>query len=435
MARGQGDRAAHPPRRALRADRRPGEARRRVAVARPGRSRRTPAHARRADLHGRAAVYERGRAGGPLRRGSAHAGRGQRPPCRRKARARRLAQGHRSRRAGAWPISSPRRERSGGGARPSRGIPLAAHLRARRRADRLVGHAVLHDRRARRARCAATPASASSWLFGSFTAGLFVSGVVSPAIGREIDARGRPTRAGGGIGARRARLRGAGHCARSDARCSPAGCWRAWRWRRACTIPRSRRCTRSRAHRIAAPSRRSRCSAGFASTVFWPLSQFLLDTDRLAPDVRGLCGTASRRCACRFTCVSVPAGRAPGTARADDATPRRAPRIGGRVRVARDRALARGLHRFRGRRAPRRLADRHRHVGARRGAGRLADRPDAGGRTRDGVRVQPPRARAWRWAHSLSRCWRRARRAHAGARRVDRRARVRDCSTAGPTAS
>jgi MFS family permease len=28
------------------------------------------------------------------------------------------------------------------------------------------------------------------WLFGSFTAGLFLSGIVSPYVGREIDARG-----------------------------------------------------------------------------------------------------------------------------------------------------------------------------------------------------------------------------------------------------
>ena len=66
-------------------------------------------------------------------------------------------------------------------------------------------------------------------------------------------------------------------------------------------------------HGISGPSYRKAVTAltlfgGFASTVFWPLSQFLLDTVRLARDVRHLRGAESRRRACRCTCGCCRAG-------------------------------------------------------------------------------------------------------------------------------
>ena len=115
------------------------------------------------------------------------------------------------------------------------------------------------------------------WLFGSFTAGLFVSGLVSPIVGRQIDGHGgrRVLVAGS--------LLGALACI---ALAMAQGPWTlATGWLLAGVAMAA--CLYDPAfatlHQIAGVSYRRAVTAvtlfgGFASTVFWPLSQFLLDT-------------------------------------------------------------------------------------------------------------------------------------------------------------
>jgi len=114
-------------------------------------------------------------------------------------------------------------------------------------------------------------------LFGSFTAGLFVSGLAAPAVGRRIDARGgRGVLAFGSITA-------------SVACAVLAGATHAWHmtigWLLAGVAMAA--CLYDPAfatlHGSAGPSYRRAVTVltlfgGFASTVFWPLSQYLLDT-------------------------------------------------------------------------------------------------------------------------------------------------------------
>ena len=114
-------------------------------------------------------------------------------------------------------------------------------------------------------------------LFGSFTCGLFASGVVSPWIGRRIDTRGgRGVLAGGS-------LLGALACltlaAASDALTMFAGWLLAGVAMAACLYDPAF----ATLHRVSGAAYRRAVTAltlfgGFASTVFWPLSQYLLDT-------------------------------------------------------------------------------------------------------------------------------------------------------------
>jgi predicted MFS family arabinose efflux permease len=114
-------------------------------------------------------------------------------------------------------------------------------------------------------------------LFGSFTAGLFVSGLVSPFVGRQIDWHGgRRMLAGGSIV-------GAVACTVLATAQGPitmlAGWLLAGLAMAACLYDPAF----ATLHRIAGARYRRAVTAltlfgGFASTVFWPLSQFLLDT-------------------------------------------------------------------------------------------------------------------------------------------------------------
>jgi predicted MFS family arabinose efflux permease len=113
-------------------------------------------------------------------------------------------------------------------------------------------------------------------LFGSFTCGLFASGIVSPWIGRRIDAHGgRGVLAGGSV-------LGALACAAlalaPNALVMFAGWLTAGIAMAACLYDPAF----ATLHRVAGASYRRVVTAltlfgGFASTVFWPLSQYLLD--------------------------------------------------------------------------------------------------------------------------------------------------------------
>ena len=114
-------------------------------------------------------------------------------------------------------------------------------------------------------------------LFGSFTCGLFASGVVSPWIGRRIDAHGgRGVLAGGS-------LLGAIACATLAFANSPAVMFLGWLAAGVAMAACLYDPAFATLHRISGASYRRAVTAltlfgGFASTVFWPLSQFLLDT-------------------------------------------------------------------------------------------------------------------------------------------------------------
>src|SRR5438094_888174 len=114
-------------------------------------------------------------------------------------------------------------------------------------------------------------------VFGSFTCGLFVSGIVSPGVGRRIDARGgRVVLAGGSLVVALACMT----WALSGGRITLLAGW-------VLAGVASAACLYDPAfatlHRISGASYRRAVTAltlfgGFASTVFWPLSQYLLDT-------------------------------------------------------------------------------------------------------------------------------------------------------------
>jgi MFS family permease len=114
-------------------------------------------------------------------------------------------------------------------------------------------------------------------LFGSFTCGLFASGIVSPWIGRRIDAYGgRGVLAGGS-------LLGALACASLALANSPAVMFLGWLAAGVAMAACLYDPAFATLHRISGGSYRRAVTAltlfgGFASTVFWPLSQFLLDT-------------------------------------------------------------------------------------------------------------------------------------------------------------
>jgi MFS family permease len=114
------------------------------------------------------------------------------------------------------------------------------------------------------------------WLFGSFTAGLFVSGIASPVIGREIDARGgrRVLVAGSLLAALASCVLGAAQ--------GPVTVLAGWVLAGIAMAAALYDPAFATLHQIAGASYRRAVTAltlfgGFASTVFWPVSQFLLD--------------------------------------------------------------------------------------------------------------------------------------------------------------
>lgn len=114
-------------------------------------------------------------------------------------------------------------------------------------------------------------------LFGSFTGGLFLSGIVSPWIGRRIDAGGgRGVLAGGS-------LLSALACATLALAANPLVMLCGWLAAGVAMAACLYDPAFATLHRMAGGSYRRAVTAltlfgGFASTVFWPLSQYLLDT-------------------------------------------------------------------------------------------------------------------------------------------------------------
>ena len=115
------------------------------------------------------------------------------------------------------------------------------------------------------------------WLFGSFTAGLFLSGIVSPYVGRQIDIRGgrRVLMAGS--------LLGALACASLAVAQGPATVLAGWLLAGIAMSAGLYDPAFATLHQMAGGNYRRSVTAltlfgGFASTVFWPLSQYLLET-------------------------------------------------------------------------------------------------------------------------------------------------------------
>ncbi|MCC7327266.1 MAG: MFS transporter [Burkholderiales bacterium] len=115
------------------------------------------------------------------------------------------------------------------------------------------------------------------WLFGSFTAGLFVSGIVSPLVGRAIDARG-----GRGVLAAGS-LCGALACAVLAAAQGPVSVLLGWVLAGVAMAGCLYDPAFATLHQMSGGAYRRAVTAltlfgGFASTVFWPLSLYLQDT-------------------------------------------------------------------------------------------------------------------------------------------------------------
>ncbi len=115
------------------------------------------------------------------------------------------------------------------------------------------------------------------WLFGSFTAGLFLSGIVSPYVGRQIDIRGgrRVLMAGS--------LLGALACASLAVAQGPVTVLAGWLLAGVAMSAGLYDPAFATLHQMAGGNYRRSVTAltlfgGFASTVFWPLSQYLLET-------------------------------------------------------------------------------------------------------------------------------------------------------------
>jgi len=113
-------------------------------------------------------------------------------------------------------------------------------------------------------------------LFASFSAGLLISGLVAPWIGREIDARGG--RAILSIGS----LGGAAACAVLALASGPVSLAAGWLLAGAAMAATLYDPAFATLHQLAGPSYRRSVTAltlygGFASTVFWPLAQTLLE--------------------------------------------------------------------------------------------------------------------------------------------------------------
>ncbi len=115
------------------------------------------------------------------------------------------------------------------------------------------------------------------WLFGSFTIGLFASGLVSPWLGRRIDSHGgRQVLVGGSI-------LGALACAVLAMAQGPLTVLAGWLLAGVAMAACLYDPAFAALHQLAGTSYRRAVTAltlfgGFASTVFWPLSLFLLDT-------------------------------------------------------------------------------------------------------------------------------------------------------------
>lgn len=115
------------------------------------------------------------------------------------------------------------------------------------------------------------------WLYGSFSAGLFVSGGVSPRVGHEIDARGgRLVLAIGSVLA-------AAACVLLAVAQGPLTVLAGWVLAGVAMGATLYDPAFATLHQIAGRSYRRAVTAltlfgGFASTVFWPLSQYILDT-------------------------------------------------------------------------------------------------------------------------------------------------------------
>lgn len=115
------------------------------------------------------------------------------------------------------------------------------------------------------------------WLYGSFTAGLFASGMVSPAAGRDIDARGgRRVLTLGSVLAAVA-------CTLLAAAQGPLTVLAGWVLAGIAMGATLYDPAFATLHQLAGTEYRRAVTAltlfgGFASTVFWPLSQYILDT-------------------------------------------------------------------------------------------------------------------------------------------------------------
>jgi MFS family permease len=114
-------------------------------------------------------------------------------------------------------------------------------------------------------------------LFGAFTAGLFLSGIVSPWVGRRIDTHGgrQVLAAGSVLGAAAMALLGAAQ--------GPVAMVAGWLVAGVAMAACLYDPAFATLHQIARSSYRRTVTAltlfgGFASTVFWPLSQYLLET-------------------------------------------------------------------------------------------------------------------------------------------------------------
>jgi len=115
------------------------------------------------------------------------------------------------------------------------------------------------------------------WLFGSFTVGLFASGIVSPWVGHQIDARGgrRVLMAGS--------LLGALACASLALAQGPLTVLLGWLLAGVAMAAALYDPAFATLHQMARSDYRRSVTAltlfgGFASTVFWPLSQYLLES-------------------------------------------------------------------------------------------------------------------------------------------------------------
>lgn len=114
-------------------------------------------------------------------------------------------------------------------------------------------------------------------LYGSFTAGLFVSGIASPWVGKRIDRRGgRAVLAGGSV-------LGALACVLLAASVNGAMMLVGWLVAGVAMAACLYDPAFATLYRVSGPSYRRAVTAltlfgGFASTVFWPLSQYLLET-------------------------------------------------------------------------------------------------------------------------------------------------------------
>ena len=316
------------------------------------------AHARRADLHRRAAVHDGGHPGRAVRRRPAHARRGQRPSRRREAQARRPPQATEVVALALADLLTPSLI-AVTTARATRACGGASARSASRRSSR--GARCSTRSRCSAARCAPTPASDDLGCSAASPRACSCPGIVSPLVGRADRRARRPPRARGGLAAGCARVVPCSPRRKGRSRCSPDGCLPASRWRRACTIPPSPRCTRSRAASYRRAVTALTLFGGFASTVFWPLSQYLLDTVGWRDDVRRLRGAAPARVPAAASARCVPPSAMPHAAAAGSGRMPllRRPRDRCRLRLARDGAVARRVHRLGDRGAPHRPAHGH----------------------------------------------------------------------------